>query len=211
MPATTASPLASVTRLLLELGGEAESQLEKAIEALSKRDLKLAFEVISHNVRLEELHDRIKDESVDILSGDLDKALVRENLAIVKAASHLKRIGEHAANIAKRLQTASGLLPVTPAAQLTRLGLLARRILGECLDAYTRRDHKAAATASRHDREMDDLYSSLLQDLLQHIAADRTHVAVGSEMLFIAKGLERIGDHARSIASVVPDLTGGGK
>lgn len=208
MTASPPSPLADITRLLLELGGEAEAQVEKAIQALSKRDLKLAFEVSSHDVQLDEIHTRINDESVDVLAGILDKNLVRENLAIVKAAAQLKRVGEHAASIAKRLQATSGILPPAPAAQLTRLGTLARQILRESLDAYIRRDRKAALTASRHDREIDDLYASLLQDLLHHIAADRTHVPIGTEMLFIAKSLERIGDHARAIAALVPDLTG---
>lgn len=208
MPDSKPSPLAPITRLLLELGGEAEVQVEKTIEALSKRDLKLAFDVISHDVALDELRSRIDEDSVALLAGILDPVLVRENLAIVKTAANLERIGDHATNISRRLQATSGQLPPAPAAQLTRLGNLSRQILRECLDAYIRRDRKAAAAACRHDREVDDLYASLLQDLLHHISADRNHVPVGTEMLFIAKSLERIGDHARNIAALVPDLTG---
>ena len=189
---------------VVEMAGAAETQMDGALACLVQRDPALAGEVIQGDGRLDREEHEIEAACMRLLvlrqpvANDL-----REVMAALKMANNLERIGDYAANIAKR-SAALRELPESPAlAALPKLGRLVRERLGAVIDAYVEGDAAQALQVWRNDDEVDALYSSLCQEVNQSAVTAPERFTAHVHLLFIAKGLERIGDHATNIAELV--------
>ena len=195
---------------VVEMAGAAETQVDGALTCLVQRDPALAGAVVRGDGRLDREQREIEAASMRLLvlrqpvADDL-----REVMAALKMAGSLERIGDHAANIAKRSSALRG-LPDTPAlAGLPALGRLVRERLGTVIDAYVENDAERALQVWRNDDEVDALHSSVVQAVTRAAAEAPDRFQAHMHLLFIAKGLERIGDHATNIAETVHFLATG--
>ena len=198
---------ASVARM----GGLAEAQLADAIDAIARRDTALAESVIGGDRRVDELQQQIEDQAVKLLALRQPMAVdLRETLAALKSASELERIGDLAKNIAKRAIVLNREPPIRLTLSLARMGGQALSQLKLVLDSYSDRDAEAAEAVWHQDGEIDEMYNSLFRELLTYMMEDPRTIGLCTHLLFVAKNIERTGDHATNIAEVVYQMVTGG-
>ncbi len=202
---SAATLLRQLTAEIIRMGGLAEAQVVDAVEAVVRRDVPLAEALIVRDLRLDALQADIERRALALISGqELSGADLRRAVSSLKLAMNLERCGDLARNIAKRsliLSTAEPLLPLMAA--IARMGRLVSARLREVLDAYAGGEVEAALAVWRRDGEVDEHYESLFRELLSHMASEPGSVTSGAHLLFIAKNLERIGDHATNVAEIL--------
>jgi len=125
---------------------------------------------------------------------------LREILAALKIASDLERVADYAANVAKRAIALNQTPPVRPVYALPRMAQLAQLLIKDVIDAYVARDADRAYAVWMRDAELDEMYSSLFRELLTYMMEDPRNISACTHLLFMAKNIERIGDHATNIA-----------
>ena len=193
------------------LGGLAESQLGDAVDAVVRRDPALATKVLQQDDRLDEIEADVEQKAIRLIALRQPMANdLRKTMAAMKIASNLERCGDLAKNIAKRTLVLSEVEPV-PALNrsIERMGRLVEARLKEVLDAYISNDAERAMEVWRRDEEVDEHYNSLFRELLTYMMADPRTITPCAHLLFVAKNLERIGDHATNIAEIVHyEITG---
>ena len=190
---------------VIRMGGLAEAQVVDAVDAVVRRDVPLAQALIVRDLRLDTLQSEVERRALDLIAthqpGHTD---LRRAISTLKLAMNLERCGDLARNIAKRslvLSASEPLLPLTGA--IERMGRLVSARLREVLDAYAAGDVEPALDVWRRDGEVDEHYESLFRELLSLMTNHPGSVAAGAHLLFIAKNLERIGDHATNIAEIL--------
>ena len=189
---------------IAEMGSLAELELQNAVQALVRRNADLGYQIVQDDARIDELEQQATAQVVRLLAlrqpmaGDL-----REIVAALKISSDLERIGDYAANIGKRVVALSQTPPFKLPASLPRMGWLAQQIIRDVLNAYVQHDAERALKAWGSDEELDETYSSLFRELLTHMMEDPRNITSCTHLLFIAKNIERIGDHATNIAETV--------
>ena len=202
--------LTKLDNTIAEMGGLAEVQLADAIEALIKRDTELADRVIAG------------DKKIDMLEADMDThatttlALrqpmaddLRVTITALRTASLIERIGDYAKNIAKRSVVLSQSPPLGPAKSINRMATLVQGMIKDVLDAYVARDVDKAEAVRARDADADLLHTSLFREILTYMMEDPRTITSCTHLLFVAKNLERIGDHATNIAENVYYLVNG--
>jgi phosphate transport system protein len=188
---------------LIRMGQMAASQLEAALDVVERRDDRAAERVVANDEAIDALERQINHDVIHLirrgpLAGDL-----RVILAALRVASDIERIGDYAANIAKR-SLALNLAPPLPHTRgLGTLGRMAVQQVRDVLDAYVNRDGAAALYVRERDAELDTLYTGLFRELLTYMMEDARAITPCTHLLFMAKNLERIGDHATNIAENV--------
>ena len=203
--------LESLTTGVAQMGGLAETQLADAIEAIARRDTALAEKAIAGDVRVDQLQYEIEDRAQKLLALRQPMAVdLRDTLAAIKTASELERIADLAKNIAKRAIVLNREPPIRLTQSLARMGRQALSQLKLVLDAYSRRDAEGAETVWRNDDEIDEIYNSLFRELLTYMMEDPRTIGLCTHLLFVAKNIERTGDHATNIAEVVYHMVTGG-
>ena len=202
--------LQRLSSLISQMGGIAEAQLKGALDALVRRDMALAARVMAGDQQLDEHERTIEQNTVHMLALRQPMAIdLREILAALKISTDLERIGDLAANIAKRATALAQLPPVALTGSVPRMGHIVEEMLRDVLDAYIDRDVAKAVGAWQRDRDLDQLYSSLFQDILALMMEDPRNSTPCAHLLFIAKNLERAGDHATNVAETVYFLVKG--
>lgn len=202
--------LEALTTSVAQVGGLAEVQLADAIEAISRRDTAKAESVIASDRRIDQLQYQIEDQSLKLLAlrqpmaGDL-----RETLAALKMASELERIGDLAKNIAKRAIVLNREPPIRLTMSLARMGRQVEAQLKQVLDAYARRDAQSAKAVWQQDGEIDEIYNSLFRELLTYMMEDPRTIGLCTHLLFVAKNIERCGDHCTNVAETVYYMVNG--
>jgi phosphate transport system protein len=193
------------------LGGLAESQLGDAVDAVVRRDPALATKVLQQDDRLDEIEADVEQKAIRLIALRQPMANdLRKTMAAMKIASNLERCGDLAKNIAKRTLVLSEIEPM-PALNrsIERMGRLVETRLKKVLDAYTANDAERAMEVWRRDQEVDEHYNSLFRELLTYMMGDPRTITACAHLLFVAKNLERIGDHATNIAEIVHyEITG---
>ena len=196
--------LKRLENLIAEMGGLAEVQLADALEAMSRRDLEKAARITVADQRIDDLETLVDQEAIAMLALCQPMAKdLREIVGALKAASMLERIGDYAKNVAKRTAALVEMPPVPSAQTVVRLGKLAQEMIKDVLDAYIARDADKAEMVRRRDVELDALHTSIFRELLTYMMEDPRSITACTHHLFIAKNIERIGDHATNIAEVV--------
>jgi phosphate transport system protein len=193
------------------LGGLAEAQIADGVDAVTRRDVPLAQAVIARDIKLDALQADIERRAIDLIATRQPTGRsLRRAVAALKIAMNLERCGDLARNIAKRSLVLSESEPLTPLTRsIERMGRLVAGRLKEVLDAYTAGELDKAAGVWARDEEVDEHYNSLFRELLTYMMGDPRTITPGAHLLFIAKNLERIGDHATNIAEIIHfEITG---
>ena len=189
---------------ITQMGGLAETQLASAIEAMVKRDSRLAADVVEADARVDELEQDIESLALRLLALRQPMAVdLRQILAALKTASDLERIADYATNVAKRSIVLNQSPPVKPAFSIPRMGRLGQAMIKDVLDAYVERDADKALLVWARDEELDEMYTSLFRELLTYMIEDVRDITACTHLLFMAKNIERIGDHATNIAETL--------
>ncbi|HYG84653.1 MAG TPA: phosphate signaling complex protein PhoU [Azospirillum sp.] len=205
-----AQELQRVSNLVTQMGGAAEAQVAAAVRAVAKRDVGLAAQVMQADLRLDEYERAIDAEAIRLLALRQPMAQdLREIVSALKISSDLERIGDYAANIAKRSLALAQVPAVRPVVGIPRMGKLVEAIMKDVLDSYTERDVAKAVSAWQRDEELDDLYTSLFREVLTYMMEDPRNITPCTHLLFMAKNLERIGDHATNVAEIIHFLVVG--
>jgi phosphate transport system protein len=195
----------------VRLGGLAESQLGDAVDAVVRRDPALATKVLQQDDRLDEIEADVEQKAIRLIALRQPMANdLRKTMAAMKIASNLERCGDLAKNIAKRTLVLSDIEPMPALSRsIERMGRLVETRLKEVLDAYISNDAERAMEVWRRDEEVDEHYNSLFRELLTYMMGDPRTITACAHLLFVAKNLERIGDHATNIAEIVHyEITG---
>jgi len=188
---------------ILRMGEMSASQLEAALDVVERRDDKAAARIVANDEAIDALEHEISQDVMKLaLRGPLARDL-REILAALRIASDIERIGDYAANIAKRSTALNAAPPLPHTRGLAALGQLAVRQVRDVLSAFASDDAAAAQRVRDQDAEVDTLYTGLFRELLTYMMEDARAITPCTHLLFMAKNLERIGDHATNIAENV--------
>jgi len=202
--------LRRIANLVTQMGGVAEAQVAAAVRAVARRDVALAAQVTQADQRLDAYERAIDAEAFRLLALRQPMAQdLREIVSALKISSDLERIGDYAANVAKRSLVLAQVPAVRPVVGIPRMGRLVEGILKDVLDSYTERDVAKAVAAWERDQELDDLYTSLFREVLTDMMEDPRNITPCTHLLFMAKNLERIGDHATNVAETIHFLVVG--
>ncbi|HMA14480.1 MAG: phosphate signaling complex protein PhoU [Bacteroidota bacterium] len=192
-----------LTGELLRMGEMAAAQLEAALDVIERRDDGAAARIVANDEAIDVLEGEISHDVMKLaLRGPLARDL-REILSALRIASDIERIGDYAANVAKRSTALNASPPLPHTRGLNTLGQLVLRQLRDVLGAYARNDAALAQRVRDSDAEVDGLYTSLFRELLTYMMEDARAITPCTHLLFMAKNLERIGDHATNIAENV--------
>ena len=202
--------LAQIKTMLAQMGGLVEQQLDDAIDALTRRDTALADRVIQNDERVDVLEHQVEEKAITTSAKRQPMARdLREIMVAIRVASDLERIGDLAKNTAKRTHAMSDQLPRKLMAGVIRMGRLAQVELKNILDAYSNSDADMAMEVWRSDEDLDALYNSIFRELLTYMMEDPRNISLCTHLLFGAKNMERIGDHATNIAENIHYLVHG--
>jgi phosphate transport system protein len=202
--------LERLNNMIVEMGGLAESQLAAAIEVVIQRDSDRAIRVVEGDARVDQLERDLDNLAIRLLALRQPMARdLREIVAALKIASDLERISDYAANVAKRSIALAQTPPIQPVNALPRMTRLALLLIKDVIDAYVARDADKAFAVWVRDEELDEMYASLFRVLLTYMMEDPRNIGPCTHLLFIAKNIERIGDHATNIAENVYYLVHG--
>lgn len=196
--------LEQLTAGLLRMGGLAEAMIRDASRAIVAGDKTLAETVIERDVEMDRLEQEVERKAVRVLALRQPMAHdLRNVIGAIKMADAIERIGDLAKSIARRSIAVSTEDNRTTLRGFERMGQAVSRQLQVTLDAYSRRDPVAAIGVVKQDDDIDGHYNALLHSVLNYMVEEPDQVEARSNFLFIAKNLERIGDHCTNIAKVV--------
>ncbi len=203
--------LEGIQASVVKMGGLVEEALSQAATALKRGDVELAQKVRAGDRVIDGLDLALKSDAARLLAlrsptaGDL-----RTVLSVMEISSHLERCGDYAKNIAKRTIAMSGSGEISGSfAALGQMSKFVETMIRDVLDAYIQRDAARANEIIERDMEADQMYNTLFRSLLTHMMEDHRNIAIGMHLHFIAKNIERVGDHATGIAEQVIYLVTG--
>ena len=197
--------LNQLTAEVARMGGLAEAQVADAVDSVARRDVALARAVVDRDARLDAMHRDIERKAIRLIALRQPVASdLRRTLAAMKLAVDLERTGDLAKKIAKRgliLAEGEPMQPLTRS--IERMGKLVSMRLRDVLDAYAASEIDRAIAVWNTDDEVDEHYNALFRELLTYMMGDPRTITAGTHLLFMAKNLERIGDHATNIAETI--------
>jgi phosphate transport system protein len=206
------SELNSVSSRVMELGGLVESQIRQAVYALSQFSPEVADHVIESEKRVNALEVEIDRDLTSIIGRRQPTAVdLRLLMAISKTTANLERAGDEAEKIARMVKSIiqSGNSRALPASELRVASEMASSILRKALDAFARLDTKTALTILKEDHLIDAEFDGFLRILITYMMEDARTISASLDLLFIAKAIERIGDHAKNIAELIIYIVNG--
>ncbi|MCJ2183344.1 phosphate signaling complex protein PhoU [Novosphingobium sp. 1949] len=198
------SEIGQLRGLVAEMGGLAEVAIRDAIKALTQHDDELAAEVVANDARLDALEaevDRLAVRTIALRAPMADD--LRDVIAALKISGVIERIGDYAKNIAKRVDSLDHTSKIEPVTLVPTMAEIAEGMVRDVLNAYGSRDAQLAVEVIRRDAKLDHFYNTLFRSLLTHMMENPSTITVAAQMLFIARNLERIGDHATNVAEMV--------
>ena len=196
--------LIKIEAKIAEMGGLAEQMLSMALNAVENRDQALGEEAIALDKRLDALEMEVEEMATLTIALRQPMAQdLRVLISALKISTTLERIGDLAKNVAKRARTFSSQNQVRLTNSIVRMGRATQAQLSEVLNAYSARDTDAAVAVWNKDVDIDEMYNALFRELVTYMMEDSRMIGVGSQMMFIAKNLERIGDHTTHISEMI--------
>jgi phosphate transport system protein len=190
--------------LISQMGGLAEHAIGEAMRCLIRRDLDGALQVVQEDKKLDALEIETERHAVQLIAlrapmaGDL-----RDVVAALKISGVVERIGDYAKNIARRVPLLENVGKIEPISLLPEMARIATGMVHDVLDAFVERDAAAAVRVCERDQAVDDFYDSIFRTLLTHMMENPHNIGQSAHLLFVAKNLERVGDHATNIAEMV--------
>ena len=203
--------LEAIQAHVMRMGGLVEAAILDAAEALETRDEELAQRVRAGDKAIDALEEQINAECARVIAIRAPAASdLRTVLTVMKIAANLERCGDYAKNLAKRSMVLSQMSPLTGSTgSIRRMAKSVTLLLKESLDAYIARDPVMAEDVRQRDQEVDQMYNALFRELLTHMMEDPRNITAAMHLHFIAKNIERVGDHATGIAEQVIYLVTG--
>ncbi len=190
--------------LIAEMGGLSEVAIQGALEALVRGDQELAQKVIDGDKKIDELETEVDKLAVRVIALRAPMADdLREVIAALKIAGVVERIGDYSKNIAKRVGQIDGREKFEPLTLLPAMGDLAAEMVHDVLTAYSARDADLAREVIATDEKVDAFYNSIFRNLVSYMVENPATISSAAQLLFIARNLERIGDHATNVAEMV--------
>jgi phosphate transport system protein len=197
--------LQELARLVAEMGGLTEKQVADSVDALVRRDPERAQQIVAADVSIDALQREIEDKAVLTIARRQPMAVdLRELVGVLRLCNDLERIGDLAKNIAKRVMVLDAELHSTKVIRgVQHMGALVLAQLKQVLDSYAGRDLEQALTVWNGDEEIDAMCTSIFRELLTYMMEDPRNITYCIHLMFCAKNIERIGDHATNIAETV--------
>ena len=190
--------------LITEMGGLAEVSIQEALDALVKGDQDLAKQVIDRDKKIDALESEIDKLAVRVIALRAPMADdLREVIAALKIAGVVERIGDYSKNIAKRVGSIEDRGRFEPLTLLPAMGELAAEMVHDVLTAYAARNAELALDVIRADEKVDAFYNSIFRNLVSHMVENPSTISTAAQLLFVARNIERIGDHATNVAEMV--------
>lgn len=190
--------------LISEMGGLAEYAIGEAMRCLIQRDVEGAMKVVEDDKKLDALEIETERRVVQLIAlrapmaGDL-----RDVVAALKISGVVERIGDYAKNISRRVPQLENAGKIEPLSLLPEMARIATQMVHDVLDAFVNRDAEAAVRVAERDEAVDDFYDSIFRTLLTFMMENPNNIGQAAHLLFVAKNLERVGDHATNIAEMV--------
>jgi phosphate transport system protein len=203
--------LSGVRNLLMEMGGLVEQQLHDACQALIHQDDELAQQVRQNDARVNQLEVDIDEQCIHIIARRQPAASdLRTLIGIMKASTDVERIGDEAGRVAKMAQALSGMeYPADQYQDFRQLAALAEQIVASSLDAFARLDTDGAMQVIDADRQIDQGYKAIMRDRGSKMREDPSDIDRAMNVIWAARALERVGDHAKNISEHVVYLVKG--
>jgi phosphate transport system protein len=197
--------LQDLGRMIAEMGGLAERQISDALDALNRHDAELAASIIATDARIDSLQREIEEKAILTIARRQPLAVdLREIVGALRVSNDLERIGDLAKNIAKRAVVVSGELNLQQVMRgVEHMTEMVLAQIKDVLDAYARRNIDKAVQVWRSDGEIDAVNNSLFRELLTYMMEDPRNISVCIHLLFCAKNIERMGDHATNVAETI--------
>ncbi|GAA4214867.1 phosphate signaling complex protein PhoU [Sphingomonas endophytica] len=190
--------------LISQMGGLAESAIADAMIALQRGDATLAERIAADDKRIDAMETEVERTAVRIIALRAPMADdLREVVAALKIASVIERIGDYAKNIARRVPRIESEHRIEPLSILPAMGRMAAAMVHDVLNAFAARDPEAALAVCERDNALDDFYDSIFRTLVTFMVENPKTISECAQLLFVAKNLERIGDHATNVAEMV--------
>jgi len=203
--------LEAIQAMIMKMGGLVEAALLEAAQALDTRDEELAEKVRRGDAAVDALEEQVNSECARVIALRQPAANdLRTVLTVMKIAGILERCGDYAKNLAKRSTVLAQMAPIGGATgSIRRMAKSVEQLLKDALDAYIQRDVELAQDVRHRDREIDQMYNALFREFLTHMMEDPRNITACMHLHFIAKNIERVGDHATGIAEQVIYLVTG--
>ncbi|MEO0344420.1 MAG: phosphate signaling complex protein PhoU [Pseudomonadota bacterium] len=201
-----------IESLLLEMGGLVESQIQKSVMAVTGQDADAIEEIFIAENRVNALEREIDEETVRLLALRHPMANdLRAAISAMKVANDLERIGDYAKSMARRALSISDETAVLnrPLESLSRMSEVVESMLKDVLDAYVARDLEKAHAVWARDDTVDSMYTALFREMLTYMMENPANISAGTHLMFVAKNLERTGDHVTNIAEQIHFLVTG--
>ena len=197
--------LLEITRKVAEMGGLVERQISDAVQALAERDLELGERVMATDPAIDALQREIEEKAILTIARRQPMAIdLREIVGAMRVANDLERVGDHAKHIGKRVVALDGdFYPQKLIRGVEHMSELVLAQLKQVLDAYASRDLQSAMAVWKGDEEVDAMCTSLFRELLTYMMEDPRDITFCMHLMFCAKDIERMGDHATNIAETV--------
>ena len=196
-----------ITRLrgiIAEMGGLAEVSIQEAMQALVSGDEELARQVVERDAKLDKLESEVDELAVRVIALRAPMADdLREVIAALKIGGVVERIGDYAKTIAKRVGRIEGRKRFEPLTLIPAMADVAAEMVHDVLTAYAARDPVLAREVIERDDKVDAFYDSIFRNLVSHMVENPATISSAAQLLFIARNLERIGDHATNVAEMV--------
>jgi phosphate transport system protein len=190
--------------LISEMGGHAEQAIGQAMQALVRRDIDAAMRVVEQDQRIDTLEMAVESLAVRLIALRAPMADdLREVVAAMKISSVVERIGDYAKNIAKRVPQFADAKDIGPLAILPEMGRMASGMVHDALDAFAARNPDQAKAVVERDAALDTFYNSIFRALLTYMMENPHNITPCAHLLFVAKNLERVGDHATNLSEMV--------
>jgi phosphate transport system protein len=196
--------MAELRGLITDMGAFAEAAIEEAMRCLVERDVAAAHELVQADVQLDELEAEAERRVVELIALRAPMADdLRDAIAALKIAGVVERIGDYAKNIARRVRRLPEKGEIEPLSLLPEMAKIASLMVRDVLAAFVARDPERAKAVCARDDALDDFYESIFRTLLTYMMENPQNIGPSTTLLFVAKNLERIGDHATNIAEMV--------
>ncbi len=190
--------------LISEMGGLAEHAIRESMRCLVQRDLDGAAKIVEDDKKLDALEIETEKRAVQLIALRAPMAAdLRDVVASMKISSVVERIGDYAKNIAKRVPLLEEVSNIEPLSLMPEMAKIATQMVHDVLNAFVERDAEAAVRVIERDKAVDDFYNSIFRTLLTYMMENPNNIGQSTHLLFIAKNVERVGDHATNIAEMV--------
>ncbi len=190
--------------LIAEMGGLAEVAIQEALDAMVRGDEELGNKVVERDKKIDALESEVDRLAVRIIALRAPMADdLREVIAALKIGGVVERIGDYSKNIAKRVGMIKGRDQFEPLTLLPAMGEIASEMVHDVLTAYAARDPSLAREVIATDAKVDAFYNSIFRNLVSHMVENPATISSAAQLLFVARNLERIGDHATNVAEMV--------